>query len=136
MQTITNAMVKQELLYLDNYHCLLKTDNIFEQLARSPRRHGDVKIFIQQRLLRDPFLKRRNACFVFAKQVDGASEGAVRIFLYQFFGFIQYLSALCSANNNSSRYCWAGSRIRYSPCISIPFTLSFHPFPPLLSFSS
>lgn len=51
----------------------------------------------------------------------------VRIFCfrYQFFGFIQHLSALCSANNNSSRYCQVGSRIRYSLCISIPLTLSF-----------
>jgi len=53
-----------------NYHCLLETDNIFEQLTRSAPIHtATYKIFIQQRLLRDAFLKRREACFVFAKQV-------------------------------------------------------------------
>lgn len=52
----------------------------------------------------------------------GALVEPVRIFLllfffffYQFLGHVPYLSVLCTTNNNSSRYCWPGSRIRRTP---------------------
>lgn len=47
-------------------------------------------------------------------------------FFYQFLGHVPYLSVLCTANNNSSRYCWPGSRIRRT--LPPPSTLLFSLF--------
>lgn len=85
----------------------------------------------------------------------GALVEPVRIFLllfffffYQFLGHVPYLSVLCTTNNNSSRYCWPGSRIRRTPpplptllfslfsspgfvlYIYIYISISHYPFPP------
>lgn len=83
----------------------------------------------------------------------GALVEPVRIFLllfffffYQFLGHVPYLSVLCTTNNNSSRYCWPGSRIRRTPpplptllfslfsspgfVLYIYISISHYPFPP------